>query len=96
MDQPETWIGVAVLAVSNVGIWIDKIVSARRRKASCGNGKCKDIGEQALKIVRIEGKQEAMEKAQEGLQDGIKDLRKENREDHQEIFRRLDNIKNGG
>lgn len=30
--QTETWIGVVVLAISNVGIWIDKINAGRRLK----------------------------------------------------------------
>ena len=70
MTEPITFAGIAVLAISNIGIWIDKLKSR-------GNGKadktlCLD---HQKRIGGLEAEHRNFE-----------NFRKENRQDHQKIF----------
>lgn len=76
MSEPVTWIGIAALAVSNMGMWIDKFMTHRRN----GNGKAKPpCPEHHGRLVKLETEIK-----------GIEVLRRENREDHQRIFDSLE------
>lgn len=91
MGEPITWIGIAALTVSNIGIWIDKIAGARKRNGRKGTNKklCEDhtkkIDEHGTAISKLETHRENMD-------DKIDLWRKENREDHQSIFGKLDKL----
>ena len=74
MSDPITLGGVAILAISNIGIWIDKIKSSR------GNGK-------ADKTLCLEH-QNRIAKVEAGQQ-FLVDFKKENHKEHLQIFTAL-------
>lgn len=91
MAEPVTWIGIAALTISNVGIWIDKIVVARRRNGK--NGASKKLCEDHTKKIDDHGTAITKLEANQNNSDEKIDLwRKENREDHQLIFSKLDGL----
>ena len=74
MSEPLTMAGIAIVVISNVGIWIDKI------KAGRGNGKVdKEQKELCLDHQKRIGGLEAEHR-------NFETFRKENREDHRKIF----------
>jgi sugar phosphate isomerase/epimerase len=91
MGEPITWIGIAALTVSNIGIWIDKLAGARRRNGKNGANKklCEDhtakLDEHGTAITELKTHRENMDEK-------IDLWRKENREDHKSIFDKLDGL----
>lgn len=91
MGEPITWIGIAALTVSNIGIWIDKIAGARKRNGR--NGPNNKLCEDHTANIDDHGKAiRGLETNQKNTDDKIDLWRKENREDHQLIFEKLDKL----
>jgi hypothetical protein len=91
MAEPVTLGGIAILVISNMALWIEKIGAARRRNGKNGASKklCEDhtkkLDEHGTAITELKTHRKNMD-------DKIDLWRKENREDHKSLFDKLDGL----
>lgn len=99
--QPITWTGVAILLISNIGIWIDKIKTGRRdkRENAGSDGDLKSIKSTVsqinLKIDQNNEKTGKIETAVAGMTEQIRGMRQTCTETRKAFHERIeDNRKN--
>lgn len=100
-----TWIGLGILIVSNLGIWLDKLVQMSRNRAAKeeaeareAEAKAKTLGGKgnnghAQYVVPHSNMLERHETEIRTLMGTTAKFERENREDHQKIFGKLDDLK---